>query len=759
MYHNLNPVGSMNNTEATIVLSGVGTTALSDGLLMNMYRTYGPILRVRHNGTNSAHVTFAQKIHALKAVKATNGAVINGKTLKVSLQRQFTKTTEPCRGFVAGICRKGDMCKYYHVTDNAAFATPAAPPVAAKVPHKPKIEVLKKPIETHAIPQEIQAIPDNKVCRHFSRGYCSQGEQCQFAHVLGLPNQVVPASTGKVARVCLFFQSGVCTRGDACRYVHTPIAGDTPAQSSTFKTVAQSSNGYNENEAQDELGQKDENRTCLECEKPGVAVWKCAKCDNSLYCDNCNTTVHRARVMAKHERIELPSLPKLPRCGECEKKTANVRCEQCEVLFCASCDASVHQFKSLRKHVRVKLSETTERAQRDAKDPGQEFTSVKKNKEKKEVHVVKSVPQANSDGPVLYVESVPQLEFSSDSSESSESEDEEMMEKKVSPSESNDDKQMAAADSETESDEDFDDVKPPPVSYVTPAPDIKAQAQATRSSTSESKDDFDETVTTAKSFTSHVSVPKMELSSDSSNRSFESIPDPASASNGAVFSDVEDELEDEARCKSAAKPTTGRTFALAAISSESESEGEALPIHIVKQVKKLAQKTRMPSESSDSSKREARSKPEVVKKRATPVSRSVKKGTTSASSSDSSSTNSSHSSEAKTPPAPAPLRVRASATPHKKKTGGISANSSHTLVKKIEAYGKSGEAEDLHLDANLNGFERLLAHDCAERLGLAHESIGSGLERHIIISRHGAKRAAVDSAKVSKSKKSKRRYV
>ena len=59
-----------------------------------------------------SHVVFAQKRHAVNAVKATNGAVVYGKMLKVSLQRPFQKTTEPCRGFASGICRRGDMCRY-----------------------------------------------------------------------------------------------------------------------------------------------------------------------------------------------------------------------------------------------------------------------------------------------------------------------------------------------------------------------------------------------------------------------------------------------------------------------------------------------------------------------------------------------------------------------------------------------------------------------------------------------------------------------
>ncbi|RQM17428.1 hypothetical protein DD237_001447 [Peronospora effusa] len=725
------PVASRGE-ETTLVLSGIGTE-LSDRMLMNMYRTYGPIVRVRHNGTNSAQVIFAQKPHALKAMKATNGAVVYGKTLKVSLQRPFKKTTEPCRGFVAGICRKGDMCKYYHVTDDAAFAT-QVPPVRTKAPCESKIRASKS-MERIAIPPEIQAIPDKKVCRHFSRGYCSQGEQCKFAHVLGLPNQAVPAPTGKVAQPCLFFQSGVCARGDACRYVHEPTAGAAAsAQASTPQAVAQSSNSDNESDAEAE---PDGSRTCVECEKPGEAVWKCAKCDNSLYCDDCNATVHRARVMAKHKRIKLPSLPKLPRCGECESKTANVRCEQCEVPFCASCDASVHQFKSLRKHVRVKLSANISKTQPNAKEATQEHMAAKK----KESHIVESMPQVID--PVLYVESVPQLEFSSDSA--SESEDEEVMKEVLPIQGSNGDEPMAAAaSSESESDEDFDDVKPPHLSSVTTASVVKAQAS--HSSGSESEDDVDD-MPAAKSSLVSTSVPKMELSSDSDScdsESFEPTRDPSSTSKEALSSDSEDDFEDAAPLKSAVQPTPARKSVLVAISSKSESgdNNEAPPIHAVKQ-----QKAKMSPGSSNGSKHEAPSKP------------AAKKKASSSESSESSSIESSDSSEVEAPqlksitPAPlrAPVQVR------NKTAGGISAGSSHTLVKKIEAYNKSNEDGDLHLDANLNGFERLLAHDCAERLGLGHESIGMGLDRHIIISRHDTKRPATDSGKGLKSKKSKRR--
>ncbi|ETP12294.1 hypothetical protein F441_12301 [Phytophthora nicotianae CJ01A1] len=713
--------------EATIVLSGIGTE-LSDGMLMNMYRTYGPIVRVRHNGTNSAQVVFAQKQHAQRAMEATNGAVVYGKTLKVSLQRKFKKTTEPCRGFAAGICRQGDMCKYYHVTDDAAFAAPA--PVVSKAPREPKKKTPKpkaapKPAEPAVVPSEVQDIPPTQLCRHFTRGFCAQGSACTYAHVLGVAKDAVPAPTGKVAQLCQFFLSGVCTRGDACRFIHQSKTEAAPEKAPTEAPVHSKQESENESESEAEAEQNNDTRTCVECEKAGVAVWMCAKCDNSLYCDDCNSAVHRARVMAKHKRAKLPPIPQLPRCGECESNTASVRCEQCEVPFCAPCDASVHKFKSLRKHIRVKLSNTSKAEKTKATQKAKEEPKAKKEKVKeKKTKAVESAPQAKVVDPVPYVESVPQLEFSS---ESSESEDEEML-SPTAQGAADDDESMADA-SETESEDDFDDVKPQTSTPAAPTPAV--QKQVLNSLESEYEENFDDEPA-AKSTPSPASNPKMELSSDSESSDDETqepTPVPASASKTDESSESEDESEDEVPSKPVKQtPAPARKLTLAELSSESESDSddEAPSKPVVKQTKKPQPKTPM-----------AKSKPAA------------------SSSSSSSSSDSSDSSEDEAPakpvkPTPAPRRNH--------KAGGISEGSSHTLVKKIEAFNESGEGTELHLDANLNGFERLLAHDCAERLGLAHESIGSGLERHIIISRHGTKRAATDSSHSHKSKKSKHRH-
>ncbi|KAL4139164.1 hypothetical protein PRIC2_002662 [Phytophthora ramorum] len=728
--------------ETTIELSGIGT-GLDDRMLMNMYRTYGPIMRVTHSGSNSAQVVFAQKNHARKAVEATNGAVVYGKTLKVRIQRQFKNANQPCRGFAAGICRKGDMCKYQHVTDSAQFAPPTASPTVQKAKREPKKKAPRNAPGPAEVSPEIQAIP-------------------------GLPKPDTAASTEKANRPCLFFQSGVCTRGDACRFVHVPKASAAPVMAAVQnvpaknapakdapvkkapakKIVAKAKISGDESKA--ELEQNDEPRACVECEKPGVAVWKCAKCDNSLYCDDCNSAVHRARVMAKHKRSKLPPVPKLPRCGECESKTANVRCEQCEVPFCASCDASVHKFKSLRKHVRVTLSAKSEKAKPKVKEEPKPATKEQKKKQAEEPAPLPKV--ANH---VSYVESVPQLAFSSES----ESEDEDMPEAStVQPRDDNDEPMSTAAGaSDTETDDDFDDAKPRSSASVpdTPTPVVKEQT-----SESESDEDFDDKPT-VKPTPVPASVPTTELSSDSDS-SDDEAPEPTQNANPApkmeLSSDSEsDDEEDEDPPKPA--PTSKPTLAELSSESEADSDDEAPSKSAVKSTLKPASKVKSTLKPASKVKSTLKPASKPVAK-PTPAPKVATKKTPSKSSSSDSSSSDSSDSEDEAPPTkpaakPTPAPRRAPAPVRNNRAAGISEGSSHTLVKKIEAFNVSGEDHEMHLASNLNGFERLLAHDCAERLGLAHESTGDGLERHIIISRHGSKRPAADSSIGHKAKKSK----
>ncbi|KAL7683991.1 putative B-box-type zinc finger, R3H domain, U2 auxiliary factor small subunit [Plasmopara halstedii] len=679
--------------DATIALSGIGTE-INEDILRDMYRTYGPILRIRHNGTNSAHIVFKQRKHAMNAVKATNGSVVYGKTIKAILLRIMKKTTNPCRSFAAGICRMGDQCKYYHVTDDARYAN--FDPVAANPPRIPKIKTVKvkesKPAEPVAVPSVANEIPPAKLCRHFSRGFCAKGSACTFAHVMGLPKDSLPS--GKAAKLCQFFVNGLCDRGDACMYVHPPQADPVPKTAATDTVVTKT-----KEESETIPEQVVETRVCIECEKPGIAVWQCEKCDNSLYCDACNLSVHRARVMAKHKQIKLSPARIMPLCGECESSTASVQCEQCDVPFCASCDTTVHKFKSLQKHRRTQLLDVlaTDKLPKKAEEltllkQDEKMTSMKKSK-------AKSVPVANIGDPVPYVESIPQLEFSSDSSESSDSSDSSNSSESSSSSDSSDSENeeyrpRTAIPSEdearsivkasvTESEEDFEDVKPK-----------SSKLSSARKEKCKSKD-FIVSKSTLKSSFVNANESKRELSyklKSSKNEDSRPTSAPLSASEIELSSEFDENPHRKADAKLRKKSKTAGLKATSAFKKRVVSNSDTSDF----------------SEDEDS-----------------PVTASVK------------------------PPKQVQL--------HSNK-GGISDGSSHTLVKKIEDFLDSTEHNELHLDANLNGFERLLAHDCAERLGLAHESVGSGLERHIVISRYGTKRAAVDTGYGHKSKKVKRRH-
>lgn len=61
------------------------------------------------------------------------------------------------------------------------------------------------------------------------------------------------------------------------------------------------------------------------------------------------------------------------------------------------------------------------------------------------------------------------------------------------------------------------------------------------------------------------------------------------------------------------------------------------------------------------------------------------------------------------------------------------------MVDLIRKYAEGDRTDVMHLSSALNSFERMLAHEEAERLGLLHKSVGTGLERHITIAKPGHK--------------------
>lgn len=674
---------------------------------------------------------------------ATNGAVLEGKPIVVSMVPKFSKAKSACRGFVAGICRKGDACKYVmavvlvipflslcgqargslrfvtcvivtirylHISGDSsgAPAVPAGVPTVktAKTPKAPRQPTAAAPALDAATALEIAKLPGSLVCRHFARGHCSIGATCRFAHIRGngsaapqapADGQVAPQALKRKApepavavaakRPCQFFLSGLCKRGEKCAYSHDlPTPPAQPAAKKEKKAKAAKPQSIAVSVAKTPVAATSSvslDRTCIECEEPGIASWQCAKCDDSLYCDSCNALVHKSKVMKSHERVKLAPVPvveekKNPVCDECEESESSVMCEQCEVVLCPTCDASVHKFKSLRSHTRSELVKSSGPAPVPAPVPAPKLVVVVQEPVLKKQKVVKAeAVVAPAPTPVVpeisYIESVPKYDLTSESE-----------------SESSDDEAEPETQEQEDETMDSDNEDEPPIVVNAFPPQSVANAAAV----SQKKQ-----VAVAKPVAPVAVVQSGDISSESS--------------------DDEDE-----RPVVLAAPVVRK----APVAAAKTAVTTAVNPHEV---------------SSDS---ETSSDEDDVKPKNAPVVTSVSKpSAANSSSSDEASSSDDEDVVVAKPivkaPAPAPVAVKRApaSAPKVSYSGsvnpGISTGSSHSLVKRIEAYAESGATEMLHLDANLNGFERLLAHDCAERLGLQHVSVGEGLERHITICR------------------------
>ncbi|GLE02180.1 hypothetical protein PINS_up011018 [Pythium insidiosum] len=479
-----------------------------------------------------------------------------------------------------------------------------------------------------------------------------------------------------------------------------------------------------------------DDRACIECEQLGTATLQCEACDGALYCEDCDAMVHRPKVMRGHERSTLPPVVvKAPRpmCNECETEEAVSKCDDCDTTYCAACDASVHRFKSLRNHQRTPIDDDEADVQVSAvsPQPKQETASMKTS-----TKTTTAVATAKSTLPVMkavetYVDSVPQYDLPSESDSSDDEEEEEDDEEESGA--------VAAMKAATRT--------------------VVAQPNVDSSSEEEDDDEEEEDAEStpmhsATPVTAYVeSVPKYDLSSESEDEDSDDDDVKAPAPLSSVTP-----AKKAAQLPPPVSPTKLYVRLPADVSSESSDDDDfdderpvmPAPSAGVSTEKKTSQPSLDISSESSSDEEDERLQSTVPVAR-TSITTSKRKASTSSSSSSSDSDDSDEDDEpaAKQPRQEEPPKTTKRSTPastgHSNgKAGGISEGNTHSVVKKIEAYASSDRSDVLHLDANLNGFERLLAHDCAERLGLRHVSVGEGLERHITISRHdGDKRAAL----------------
>merc|ERR1712113_553264 len=104
---------------------------------------------------------------------------------------QVVRTNEVCRGFLRGMCNRGNECRYSHDL-NLARANPGPP--------------------QHTGP------PRKELCMNFTRGMCHYGNACRY-------NRDVTSATMNAGprsdEVCRNFLRGMCRWGDACKYSHS----------------------------------------------------------------------------------------------------------------------------------------------------------------------------------------------------------------------------------------------------------------------------------------------------------------------------------------------------------------------------------------------------------------------------------------------------------------------------------------------------------------------------------------------------------
>lgn len=151
------------------------------------------------------------------------------------------RTSEICRDFERGICNFGSACRFSHDVDGKPPLVAASPRVSSTPPRVSS----SGPPESRDIGRPEPVVPSKyktMLCRHYERGACQMGVDCQFAHGPhelrrpGMeppppPRGTAPAPpppggfSGQIPNgLCRdFFRDGRCKFGRECRFSHVEM--------------------------------------------------------------------------------------------------------------------------------------------------------------------------------------------------------------------------------------------------------------------------------------------------------------------------------------------------------------------------------------------------------------------------------------------------------------------------------------------------------------------------------------------------------
>ncbi|RHY12469.1 hypothetical protein DYB36_001247 [Aphanomyces astaci] len=650
--------------------------------LRPLFKKFGKI-NLLHVANGTAAIEFQKPVSATSSVTSMNNAVIGGQRIFVSLTSDAVPSVK--RGTV-----------------------PAAPTSSSKPAKPTKKAVAPTPAAPTPVPTEAAAADDadrsfTKLCYHFRKGRCSKGDTCTYLH------------TSKLCPTVEY--GGVCTRMDMCKYSHDPnnalVSGLKSADATKSQTLCQrialgghctygdrcrhdpttalkgKSNVLCKNFAAGcRKGDK-----CWFSHDPTTAVAAPAKrpaTDDVQPAPVAAPSAKKAKTTTTNEvpKKEQPQKAEVAAltCGECTKAAAAITCAQCDEGLCAACDTALHASRIMSKHVRTAVPKVEAVVAQCGECRGAAAT----------VHCV----QCDVDYCGKCSWSVHEFKvFRTHRREA-------LLKVRTTPTAPSLVPVTQQVQGVAKAAAAVPVTQPKPTTTVH---NIRAYPKTELSSDDSSDDDEEDdnqppakvqktlaappVVAKKKAAAIAPSQPKMALSSDSSDEG----------------SDVE---VNQPPPVVKAAPLGVKKAPAVDLSSEDESDfSDEKPI--ILPAKKSAAALSSSDDSSDEDEGQVRVKPAPVKAVAPQT----------ADSSDEDSSDEEGGTHVN-------VVAKAAAVP--------TADSAHSLVKKIEAYAASTNVDVLHLSPSLNSYERLLAHDCAERLGLSHESVGQGLDRHITVGRGGA---------------------